>query len=213
VDKQSGHITTLDHVEGITVDGDVFTEPANEYWALRSLWDGLEFLARQASDCDNIARQQLNPDGNFEIFSYGNDPDLKGIPLGLLTCAFHWYAVTACQYVRTVGAIAKRLDSTRPSPPKYVAQVIPEVQAYRDKVAAHFAWASMHERDNDAERAASIMPAVTFQNDSFFVGAMTLIIRAHGKTSDSRSIEPWSINSIHGRLRARYWPDKNKQDR
>lgn len=206
---ESKQTTILDHIEGIAVPADVFAQPANEYSALLSLRDGLEFLARQASKCDEAARQQLDPGGNLEIFSYGNNPSLRGIPFGLLTCAFHWYAVTACQYVRLVGAIAYQMDANRPLPPKYVGMVIPEVLAFRDKVAAHFAWTSRHGQDTDAERALSVMPQITFQNYSFFVGAWTLHLRAKGKESNSSSIQPWSIAEIHARLRKRYWPERN----
>ena len=52
---------------------------------------------------------------------------------------FHWYSISACQYVRTVGAIAYLQDNSRPKPLEYVNSVIPEVKAYRDKVGAHYA--------------------------------------------------------------------------
>ncbi len=206
-DAPAEKVTVLDHIDGIEVPGDVFAESANEYWALLCLRDGLRFLAAQAARIDEAVRQRVNPEGKLKIIMVGNDPAFAGIPRGLLTCAFHWYAVSACQYVKTVGAIAYRQDNTRPLPPKYVESVIPAVLAFRDKVAAHFAWATRNERDTEAERMASILPPLTFNDDSFYVGSLTLSVRSGGKTSDSSALKPWSITEVHGRLCDRYWPD------
>ena len=201
-------ITVLDHIDNITVPGNPFAKPANEYWALVCLRHGMEFLYLQARHCDEVVKQQVNPTGNVRFVSSGNVPLAGQVPQTLLTCAFHWYAISACQYVRTVGAIACRLDSTRPLPPEYAKEVIPEVVAFRDKVAAHFAWSTQHSRDNDAERLASILPPLTFKDDSFCVGALTVTVRRGGHASDSRAIKPWSLCRVHEALRERYWPGK-----
>jgi len=203
----SNEFTVLDYVEGIKVPGDVFTKPVNEYWALVFLKDGMKFLYRQVAMCDELARKQDNPEGKLKIISFGNLPELSRVPKGLLTCAFHWYAIAACQYVRTVGAIALRHDSTRPRPDKYADSVIPEVVAFRDKVAAHFAWTTKNKKDNEAERLASIIPSLTFINDSFYVGAQTVTRRSGGKKSNSTDIKPWSISGIHKRMSDRFWPN------
>ena len=180
-------LTTLDHIDRITVPGNPFAEPANEYYALLCLRTGLEFLYRQAEKCDQIALKQLDPKKQY--FSFGNSPLLTGIPYQLLTCAFHWYSISACQYVRTVGAIAYLQDKSRPIPPEYIKCVIPEVLAFRDKIAAHFAWLSKHSQDNEAERLAS-----------------------SGKSSNSKAMQPWSITKIHQRLQERYWPEEIKME-
>jgi hypothetical protein len=198
--------TVLDHIDNIIVPGEVFQEPKNEYWALICLWDGLEFLYHQAAHCDEMVKQQVNPQGKFRVVGLGNLPVFNQIPKTLLTCAFHWYAISACQYVRTVGAIAYRQDNTRPIPPRYVKKVIPDVLSFRDKVAAHFAWTTQHSQDNDAERLASILPPLTFINDSFHVGALTVALQGAGKASTSKAIQPWSICKVHQQLRQRYWP-------
>jgi hypothetical protein len=199
-------ITVLDHIDNITVEGNVFEQPANEYWALFCLRQGMEFLYRQAQQCNRVMKQQANPHGNLKYVGMGNLPEMRAVPTPLLNCAFHWYAISACQYARTVGAIACRQDSTRPLPPHYVAAVMPEVLAFRDKVAAHFAWSTQHSKDNDAERLASILPPLTFEDDSFHVGGLAVALRRAGKESNSQSIAPWSICRVHERLRSRYWP-------
>jgi hypothetical protein len=199
-------VTVLDYIDNITVAGNVFEQPANEYWALICLRQGMEFLYSQAQRCDQVMKQQVNPQGNLKYVGMGNLPEMRAVPTSLLTCAFHWYAISACQYARTVGAIACRQEATRPLPPHYVAVVMPDVLAFRDKVAAHFAWSTQHSKDNDAERLASILPPLTFEDDSFHVGGFAVTLRGAGKESSSQSIAPWSICKVHERLRARYWP-------
>jgi len=197
--------TTLDYIDNIIVKGDPFAEPANEYYALLCLRSGLDLLYRQAVKCDKIALERLDPSKIFMI--YGNDPRLIGIPIQLLTIFFHWYSVSACQYVRTVGAIAYRQDNSCPKPLEYVKSVIPEVLAYRDKVGAHYAWATKHEEDNEADRLASIIPQVAFLKDTFQVQVLTVSKGSSGKKSTSKAMKPWSITKIHEQLRERYWPE------
>lgn len=203
--------TVLDHIDNIVVPGAPFQEPTNEYYALVFLWCGLEFLFHQASHWDDVVRQKFNPEGKVRIMLMGNDPGLDGVPLTLLNCAFHWYAITACQYVRTVGAIASSIDSSRSLPYDYLKQVIPEVLGFRDKIAAHFAWGTRNKRDSEAERKLSIMPTLTFQDSTFFMGAMMLSVISSGKKSDSKAIMPWSISGIHLLLRERYWPTTGEE--
>ena len=209
--KQS---TILDHINDIRVPTNVFANPSNEYWALICLKQGLDFLYHQVSRIDSITKEKLNPEGKLKYFAYGNIPGIEDIPKPLLTCSFHWYAISACQYVRTVGAIAYINDNSRPLPPDYVKKVIPEVLGFRDKVAAHFAWTSKHSADNDAERLASIIPPLSFVEDSWHVGALEVARSKKGKISTSAAIKPWSISGIHLKLSRRYWPNRlNKKER
>lgn len=200
--------TVLDYIDDITVPGRKFHEPANEYWALLCLRDGLEFLYRGAARSGQVARAGLGiPEGvDFKYTSFGNTPELAGVRQTLLTCSFQWYAVSACQYVWLVGAIAHRLDDTRPKPREYALRVIPEVQAFRDKVAAHYSWGTQNSRDNDAERLASILPPLKFDGHVFSVAEFELTLTRQGKPISSEKLQPWSICEVHERLRARYWP-------
>jgi hypothetical protein len=205
-------VTFLDHIDNITVPGNVFERPSNEFWALLCLRDGLEFLYRQAVRCDQVAKAGLGLQEGVEFIGIGNVPGLNRVPKTLLTCAFHWYAVSACNYVKVVGAIAYRQDNRRPLPALYVEQVIPEVLAFRDKVAAHFAWATRNSKDNEAERLASVLPPLSFVGQSFEVGAFTVGLVNQGKASSSQTIASWSICAIHERLRNRYWPPQSSED-
>ena len=206
-EKAESGFTMLDYIDRIQVPGQVFEIPSNEYWALVCLRDGMELLYNQTLQVDEIVRTRLSMDAINRCFIMGNDPALNGIPKSLLTSYFHWYAISACQYVRTVGAIAFQFDSTRPMPKAYAFDVIPEVVNFRDKVAAHFAWTTKSNHDNEAERLVSVLPPLSFINDSFYVGSMVLKIRRGTKVSDSRAIQPWSLCRVHERLRTRYWPE------
>jgi hypothetical protein len=220
--------TILDHVDGIRVPGDVFARATtmegilgpvfniqretNEYWALRWLRAGLNQLNAHAMHCEQIMRRRVPPTidrGGGNKIQLVSDIHLGGpafdeVPMALLTSSFHWYAISACQYVRLVGAIAHRQDSSRPAPGKYVERVIPEVLAFRNKVAAHFAHTTRNSNDSEAERQASIMPQVSYANDEFVVGA--LVLTTWGGGPDSRAIKAWGITGIHRRLVQRYWP-------
>jgi hypothetical protein len=122
--------TVLDHVENIRVPGKPFAQPVNEYWALVCHWQGLEFLYRQAFHLDQVVAERVNPNRELNVEFHGNHPAVLDIPMEMLTCAFHWYAISACQYVRTVGAIAYRQDPGRQLPHLYVRNVIPDVQTF-----------------------------------------------------------------------------------
>jgi hypothetical protein len=200
-------VTILDYIDNIAVPGNVFANPANEYWALVCVRHGLEFLYRQAAQCDEVMRKLASGNNpKKRVLIWGNDPAMSGIPKPLLTCSFHWYAVSACQYVRTVGAIAHRHDCSRRSALDYLQAVIPEVLTFRNKVAAHFAWTTKNQKDNDAERLASVMPPLTFVDDSFHVGAWSVSIR-RGEEESSSGVHSWSICKIHDELGKRYWPE------
>ncbi len=199
-------MTILDYIENIKVEGAPFNEPANEYFALLSLRTGLEYLYRFAQECDEVCLSQLNP--KKKVFFSGNIPEVKGIPYQLLSCVFHWYSISACQYVRTVGTIAYRQDKSRTTSLKYLDSIIPEVKVFRDKVAAHFGWLTKNEHDNEAERLASIIPQVSFYDDSFQVGGLRISMTRSGNRTDSKQITPWSIVKVHKRLRERYWPEQ-----
>jgi hypothetical protein len=201
--------TVLDYIDNIVVPGNVFDKPANEYWALTYLRAGMEFLYRQAARCD----EQATPKSSLNVFMLGGFLHrAAGIPVELLTCSFHWYAMSAYQYALLVGAIAYRHDDSRPLPDHYVEQAMPEIKAFRDKVAAHFAWAKRSKNDNPAERTASILPTLAFMGDSFHMPGMVVGQGRDGNTSTSDALRPWSVRKTHEALRHRYWPPDSKDE-
>lgn len=198
------NFTILDHIDNIRVEGNVFECPSNEYYALVCLWEGMEFLYNQAKRCDVIVQNRLDP--NMVYHLYGNAQEFNGINMRLLSTSFQWYSVSACQYVRLVGAINHKQDNTRQEAQQYTKDIIPEVIAFRDKIGSKFAWSTKNKQDNPAERAFSVMPQLSFIDDSFYTSSMTLTIGDSKTSSDSSALEPWSISRIHEKLRQRYWP-------
>lgn len=194
--------TILDHIDRIEVSGNVFGEPCNEYWELLCLWDGMEFLYHQVAQCDAFAKEAINLNGEYSVTVLGSDPRLSQIPKTILTASFHWYAISACQYVRIIGRISGRKD------PEYINSVIPEVLSFRNKVAAHYAWYSKSNdtRDNNAERVFSIMPKLSFENDAFYICGFQY---ASGN-STTEELKPWNICKVHEALRQRYWPGRSE---
>ena len=87
----------------------------------------------------------------------------------------------------------------------YIRKVIPDVLSFRDKIAAHFALTKTDSRDNKAERMISIMPQLTFQENSFFVGSLKLTSKSSKGTTNSEAIKPWSVTKTHECLCKRYW--------
>lgn len=200
----------LDHVDRIEVPAAAFDKPANEYWSLSYLAEGMSFLNQQVVPWERMVRQRLTDDfkgkGMVEKCCLGgNPPEFRGVPIALIECSFQWYAISACQYVRTVGTIAHNHDSIRPTSLKYLESVIPKVKAFRDKVAAHFAWNSPNKKDNDADRIASVIPQIVYLNWRFVAGSWNVSVSNENQQLTSEKMS-WSLTEVHECLCERYWP-------
>jgi hypothetical protein len=195
--------TVLDHIDGIAVDGNVFNEPVNEYWQLCCMWHGMETLYGFAKQCD-VAFLATVQEG-ARVVQFGG-PGPAGVSIPLLICSFQWYAMSAYQYGLLIGNVAYQQDPSRPLPNEYLETAMPEILAYRNKVAAHFVWAKNNKRDNAAERLASVMQIPVFDGDSYYAGGFTIGTTKGGDHSTSEAIMRWSIVKTHDRLRQRYWP-------
>jgi hypothetical protein len=216
-----GERTILDHIDGIEVPGLVFKEPANEYWQLSRLWHGMAFLYEQVARLDAVILERVNEETRkrfgkgrscHKIALFGNHSALADLPIALIECSFDWYAITACQFVRLIGEIGHRQNPTQHARGKeYAQKVIPAVCAYRDKVAAHFAWVTQNDRDNAAERLVSVIPQLSFVDDTLMVSVLTMYRRSGAKTSDSENIKPWSLRKTHEALIQRYLPQASEE--
>jgi hypothetical protein len=212
--------TVLDHKDRIIVPGSPFKKPVNEYVLLFELRDGLEFLNSIVEQYESRLGASRTPSEDLKPKDVG-EPVLRSfmttkipveIPRGLVTCAFHWYSVSACQYVRTIGTIAYHRDQNRPKPDKYVDNVIPDVKAFRDKIGAHTAWSMSNGRDNKAERLASVLPQLAIVDYTFMVSVFHVILTSGGKRSDSFNLKSWSVSRVHKALRKRYWPSSPNRE-
>jgi len=123
-----------------------------------------------------------------------------------VACAFHWYAVTVCNYIRMVGWLTYGQNPTNAR--KYVERVIPAVYVWRNKVAAHFAVPDPKKEDSAADLAMSVMFPISFYDNAFYAGLLKLSIGEGGKSSTSRGDMRWSLTHTHYDLTPRYWPTR-----
>ncbi len=195
---------TLDHIDHCELSDGGQAHFGSELATLSYLQGGLHYLAKQVAAVETEVQGRIDP--RLRVFSVGNDPQMRGLPLGLVNCAFHWYAVSACNYVRMVGWLLHEDGAMTQKPGRYLSAVIPEVKAWRDKVGAHFARAHGNKHDSEAERLASVFPPVGFDDDVFIASPLTLTMTRGGRTSTSSALRPWSLTKVHARLGERYWP-------
>lgn len=213
----------LDHVDGLKLHDKEVERYFNELRSLRYLSTGLNFLNNQIQEleADIIARI---PEGQN---AFGNAPELEGIPQDIAACAFHWYSVTACNFVKLVGWLSHEGDSDNAR--RYLQRVIPKVYVWRNKVGAHFARIDPRKEDSPADLAASVTFPVGFENGALHTSPFRLMIASgkpkptpHGvpewrwrhlamsgrQITSSRGDMKWSLTDTHRQLALRYWPNQ-----
>jgi hypothetical protein len=195
-------VATIDYKDNFVLPDD--EAHSNELRSLRYLACGLWFLYDQVQKVEAEVAKRVG-DGK-QVFIYGNDPQLEGIPQDLVACAFHWYAVSACNYVKMIGWLANAGDSNKAR--EYMECVLPQVYLWRHKVAAHFAIIDPRKDDNAADMAKSVMFPISFDDGAFYANSLTLTQSSGGKTSSSRQDMRWSLTHTHRNLILRYWPSK-----
>lgn len=191
---------TLDHIDHLVLEGDEEVHHGNELVALSHLKLGLNFLYSQVSKVESVVLARLDP--SKEVWALGNAPFLDGIPQGLIVCSFHWYAVSACNYVHLVGWLTNGHD--KPKAREYVEHVAPSMYLFRNKIGAHFALSSPSPKDSQADLERSTMFGVSWYRDRFYAGAYNLSVRRKGQSSSSRTDMRWSLTEMHELLRARF---------
>jgi hypothetical protein len=197
----------IDHIDKIELPDDKARLHGNELRSLDYLARGLRFLYEQVQRVEDEVIKRVSKDKKVLIF--GNAPEMQGINQDLVACAFHWYAVTVCNYVKMVGWLANGGDSTKAV--DYLKRVIPPVKLWRDKVGAHFARTSPRKDDTPADLAKSVMFPISFDDDAFCAGSWTLTLGIRGKSHTSRQDMQWSLTHTHRDLIPRYWPGSTPQ--
>ncbi len=209
----------LDFKDKIELPDEMKRKFFNELQMLANIWRGLcfiyglaEIIEQKAKNkiSDGTVLQNMPPDvrkcfegKQIRYESFGNDPALNWLDKGLLYSLFQWYAVSACNYVRLVGHLAKQMNPERQEPVKYTEKVIPNVKWFRDKIAAHPARTSKDKRDNEADRMASIFYQVGFIDGRFEAPVWQVTVKKNGQRF-STSGSPWSITKTHENLAGRY---------
>jgi hypothetical protein len=192
----------LDHVDGLVLPNEQLSKYGNELNTLRKLGFGLYHLYRQVQ---KVEQKLTRTGGLVRTFGAGNIPGVPEEVLALVMCAFHWYAVSACNYVWLVGWLARDADKGRKKPHKYANDVMPAVVTYRHKVAAHLARVQP-EDDTEADIIAALLSSPIWADGRFFVGGWNVIRTKKGIGCKSKHDLRWSLTLTHADLAKRYRP-------
>lgn len=214
----------IDYIDNLELQHADTERYYNELRSLNYLSVGLSFLNAQIQQIESEVSAKLPENQIFEM--YGNAPELEGVPQDLVACAFHWYSVTACNYVRLVGWLVSAGDSQKAF--EYLKQVLPTVYRWRNKVGAHFARVIPNRNDTPADLAKSVMFPIGFSDDAFYADPLVVTLasgepkpkppgmsdwrwRHLGMSGRKVSVSPqdmrWSLTHTHRQLSLRYWPD------
>ena len=196
----------IDHVDNLDLRDEDAKQYFNELRSLEYLAKGLSFLNSQVQKVEAEVIDRLEK--NLKVFIFGNAPQLQGIPQDLIACAFHWYSVTACNYIRLVSWLVNGGDTAKGT--KYLKLVLPEVYLWRNKLGAHFARTSPRKEDTSADLAKSVMFPISFDDDAFYAGSLVLGMTSGGTKSASRKDMRWSLTHTHQQLGLRYWPNSGR---
>lgn len=191
----------LDHIKSLELNDTEASKHYNELRSLNYLSQGLWFLYRQVEIYEDVIKEKANPSRITLI--WGNHPELQEIPQDLIACAFHWYSVSVCNYVKLIGWLVNDNDSTKAR--RYMKEVLPEVYLWRNKVGAHFSRIVSREDDNAADLAKSVMFPIIIDDNVFSTNSLTLTLGSNPSRKDMN----WSLTAIHRKLILRYWPQQN----
>ncbi|NLE89345.1 MAG: hypothetical protein GX602_00175 [Dehalococcoidales bacterium] len=194
----------MDNIDNLQLTDELETRSFNELHSLKYLSEGLWFLYHQVIKLEKQVTDNIG-DGR-SCFICGNAPQLYKIPQGLVACAFHWYSVSVCNYVRLVGWLGNDNDPKKAK--DYLERVLPEVYLWRNKIGAHFAITDPYKDDSEADLKTSTIFPLSFEDNAFYASSLILSLNSKGKSSTSRQDMRWSLTKTHQMLTLRYWPDK-----
>ena len=196
----------IDHIDKLELSENQSDLYYNDLGALGRLYTGLDYLYHQIRSFEGEVAARLGP-GEHHIA--GNHPAFEGIPMSFIACSYHWYSVTACNYVRLVGWMTHQENSKKAL--EYVKHVIPEVYLWRNKVGAHFTRSQPMKEDNVADQQLSVMNPVDYHSGSFHAGSAVFAIMSTSEVkevSNSKQSMMWSLTETHKMLASRYWPEE-----
>ncbi|MCD4672817.1 MAG: hypothetical protein K8R77_09150 [Anaerolineaceae bacterium] len=193
----------LDHVEELKLSEDDIENSYEERMALARLANGLFWLNREVAKFESRAREKAKRKNI--VYDLVGGEILKNMPCGLLSCAFHWYAISACNYAQLVGWLATHDTKSAKA---YVKKTMPKLLYYRNKVAAHFAITDPYQQDNEADLAASIMTQIVFISGHLCAAALSPILDGQNNEKiEVSKTNSWSLTQVHNHLVKRYWPN------
>jgi hypothetical protein len=191
----------LDYIDNLSLSE---TEEENHYdalMALARLGEGLFWINKQIAQYENEIRKEAEKD-DIQLAMVGGV--LENKPLGIMSCAFQWYAISACNYAQLIGwLITKNTEASK----TYIRKVMPRLLNFRNKVAAHMAITNPYPDDNEADLAASVKTQIIYVKGRLFGAAFTPIIIKQNELIKINKDISWSLTLAHERLKLRYWPN------
>jgi hypothetical protein len=191
----------LDYLDNLVLKDSENPGHGNELNSLCYLNQGLWFLYEYVLSVETQIVQQIPKE--TDVMFFGNAPGLRREVQELIACMFHWYAVSACNYVKMIGWLVNEGDAAKST--DYLRRVLPSVKIWRDKIGAHFAKHSPRD-ENVSDLEMSVIFPVSFDRDAFYAGAFVLGSVTDGVKTESRKDMRWSLTHIHRDLVPRYWP-------
>ena len=202
----------LDHQTGIELDPT--NPPFNNYQAFQQTYDGLKLLANIVRDFElRVIAENPYAANTISLMPRSAPPVLGSI--------FNWFAVTIVNYLRLVALVdlikSNHWKSSALADPanqekiskhchNYVFGTIPEIQRWRNKVAAHFAATDPRFTSRDSDSLAtlelSVMNPIAYKYPYYFVGALQW--NTQGTSSD---LPEWSLTKTYEQLSQRFWPE------
>jgi len=184
----------LDLTEKIELPDEIKAKFCNELTTLANIWRGMCLIYQWAYKIEQKANEGIKAGDGFKTmplevrkafenkdvryFSAFNDPAFAWVDKGLLYSLFQWYAVSACNYVRLVGYLAKESGSSKQ-----------EALAYVDRIA-------------------SVIYQVVFDNRRFYAPIWQVTIGRKGQQVRGTNPGSWSITETHEKLIKRYKNEK-----
>jgi hypothetical protein len=206
-------MATIDHIARIDVDESL---GHNEITTLACLATGLAVLAQNVRNLEEPLIRNEQEQGK-KVFSYGFGL-LEPTQEQILSCMFHWFGTSLCNYARLVGYLSGLSsgvytreqvsdpdfhDVVRRHSTAYVDSILElqSIKVWRNKVFAHFAITDPRKDDNAAILDTSVMSPISYFDSRLRVGGMTISING-----EKAVLPHWSATETFEALVPRFWP-------
>lgn len=193
----------------------------NELTTLRTLAMGLNQLYIQVAEIE-LPIRKYEEEHRKRVFSFGLEH--FGFPQEserLVSCYFHWFGVSICNYIRLVGfvdGVARGLidrtqigDSSqkkfvRAHCDTYVKSIaaIQPVLHWRNKAYAHFALTAPYNEDSPALLDVSTMSIVSYSRGRIRSGNGIIF----SQNDDEVAMPDWSLTEVYEDLSQQFWPER-----
>lgn len=187
----------IDHCEGFEID-DNMEYMYEAKMALARMSQGLFFISEYVKD------KERKHTPTYSIEGIKVDIILNMPYADLLSNMFHWYAITLSNYVLLVGYLQYK---NKEDAKQYRKRVIPRVVDFRNKIAAHLAFADPYSRDNLADRLASLYTQLVYAGGYFLAGVLSPVLQEEGEQVEvSRKLD-MCVTKNFSEMKKRYWPN------